>query len=149
MSNDNFHHLPWPSRAGERHVHGVAPIGRGVGEWPEEPVGPAGADRRIVRRRQVSAAEARAIVVEWTARAHPHPAPPGWKAWERVRADVAGVARVQRLAVDEHDPATVVNWSVGGRPTSEDEAAWRAALTLHVDHDDPGPSRGDAHEWAA
>ncbi len=148
MSNDNFHHLPWPSRAGERHVHGVAAIGRGVGEWPDEPAA-AAAEGRIVRRRQVSAADARAIVDDWTARAAVHPAPPGWKAWERVRADVAGLARVQRLAVDEHDPATVVNWSVGGRPTSEDETAWRAALTAHADHNPPTATGGEAHEWAA
>jgi hypothetical protein len=149
MSNDNFHHLPWPSRAGERHVNGVTPIGHGVGEWPDESDGMARPEGRIVRRRQVSAAEARAIVTEWTVRANRHPASPGWTAWERVRADGAGRPRVQRLALDEHDPATVVNWSVGGRPTPDDEAAWRAVFSTHADRNDPVPPRGDAHEWAA
>jgi hypothetical protein len=149
MSNDNFHHLPWPSRAGERSVHGVTAIGRGVGEWADDSADHLPNEGRIVRRRTVTAAQAREIVADWTIRATAHPAPAGWKAWERVRADAAGFPRVQRLAVDDRDPAVVVNWSVAGRPTSEDEAAWRTVLTPSADKPASAGSAGEPHEWAA
>lgn len=144
MSNENFHHLPWPSRA-DRHIERVTGIGRGVRE-PGEEAEVFTPTPRVVRRRTMSAAQARAIVAEWTTGATPCPVPAGWSAWERVRADASGLARVQRLAVDENDPTTVINWSVPGRPRVDDETAWRAALNRSTAIDrSPGESNG----WAA
>lgn len=129
------YHLPPREDPVPRTIGGVARIGASprLDAHPEQDLG-GGAEGRLIRTVELSAADAHEHLRQWEAEASAHdiPAPDGVIARERSRPDRvhAGALRRQRLAIAWHgEEATAAHWSVPEPPTPSDQRAWERVLT--------------------
>ena len=118
------------------HIGGVEPVARDERTLLDDREAMAAAHsiaERITRRRRMSSAEVGSEIDTWNGEgAHAIAAPHGWRAWERTRRDaVTGGDRVLRIAITDHAPHDVVNWSAPaplarGEAVPPDERLWFA-----------------------
>lgn len=152
MSHPNLPHTPFPDHGDRRPVARVHGVGQEHGvPRHDEALDRLPSDGRIVRVRTMERRAAEDLVSSWCREATPLAVPGAWRAWERIRADVAsGAPRVQRLAVDVGDPVVVVNWSVNVPLTPADATSWETVLRRGAhDHVSTPPTGRAAHSWQA
>ncbi|MCB0882218.1 MAG: hypothetical protein KDC33_08395 [Thermoleophilia bacterium] len=126
------------------HIGGVEPVARDERTLLDDREAMAAAHsiaERITRRRRMSSAEVGSEIDTWNGEgAHAIAAPHGWRAWERTRRDaVTGGDRVLRIAITDHAPHDVVNWSAPAPLARGDDEHWRAQIPA---------AGGDDHEAA-